>query len=659
MKTISPRRILAAILLLALLLTALPIGILAAEMSFTDVPKSEWYYEDVRLAVEGGLVNGKSPTIYAPNDNVTYAETVKLAACIYKLTDTGSTEFAAGTVWYQPYVDYARSKQIISKDYDWNAAATRAHFMDIFSRAISSNPTLKGTKPLDAINTVEDGAIPDVPMTHPQASSIYKLYRAGVVQGSDKQYSCKPNTNIRRSEVAAILTRMVYADKRLSFTVGDANALRITKQPQNVSGKATNTLKLSVEAAGGKTPYTYRWQVMDEKSSWTWISDETNASFGGHKADTFWATGTYLTKASEKSWKFRCVVTDADGRSVTSEAAGMTLEASTLRIITHPKDDTVSIDETGYVSYQVEASGGKTPYTYRWQRRTADTDWSDLSKTPRSAVEQTINNVDAQVLRISPGAFSSLAERGYAFRCVVTDADGNSVTSNSAAFFVKTEELRITMQPMSVEAAPRDIAEFRIRAAGGRPPYRYQWEVSDDTMGWTWIDTLQDTSMYNDDGKGLLQVQISGYEWKDHVRYRCVVFDADGRSIQTQPAEISEKITQSAGTASLRLSAQQTQVKAENGEVVEFVVTASGGKAPYQYEWTRASIPENGGYLRFFKVDDEDHAGQKTNELSIRVGSEPYYYRCVVTDAEGTSAEMTFTLEIKPRRAMPNRWGSG
>ena len=34
-------------------------------------------------------------------------------------------------------------------------------------------------------------------------------------------------------------------------------------------------------------------------------------------------------------------------------------------------------------------------------------------------------------------------------------------------------------------------------------------------------------------------------------------------------------------------------------------------------------------------------------------------YRCVVTDAEGTSAEMTFTLEIKPRRAMPNRWGSG
>ena len=552
MKTIPPRRILAAILLLALLLTTLPIGVLAAELSFADVPKNEWYYEDVRLAVEGGLVNGKSPTIYAPNDNVTYAETVKLAACIHKLTDTGSTEFAAGTVWYQPYVDYARSNQIISKDYDWNTAATRAHFMDIFSRAISSNPTLKGTKPLDAINTVEDGAIPDVPMTHPQAGSIYKLYRAGVVQGSDKQYSCKPNTNIRRSEVAAILTRMVYADKRLSFTVGDANALRITKQPQNVSGKATNTLKLSVEAAGGKTPY-----------------------------------------------------------------------------------------------------------TYRWQRRTTDTDWSDLSKTPRSAVEQTINNVDAQVLRISPGAFSSLAERGYAFRCVVTDADGSSVTSNSAAFFVKTEELRITMQPMPVEAAPMDIAAFRTSVAGGRPPYRYQWEVSDDTMGWTWIDTLQDTSMYNDDAKGLLQVEISGYEWRDHVRYRCVVFDADGRSIQTQPVEISEKITQSAGSAPLEVSSQQTSIKARNGEQISFKVTVTGGKAPYTYQWKQAKVGENGRVYPYADVSSSDHDGQTTDELSIWVGDTKCLYWCLVKDAEGNTADMIFTLEILPKRAMPNRWSSG
>ena len=58
MKTISPRRTLAAILLLALLLTALPIGILAAELSFTDVPKNEWYcYRCVAIDAEGTIAD--------------------------------------------------------------------------------------------------------------------------------------------------------------------------------------------------------------------------------------------------------------------------------------------------------------------------------------------------------------------------------------------------------------------------------------------------------------------------------------------------------------------------------------------------------------------------------------------------------------------------
>ena len=222
MRKNTPRRILATVLLLAMLMTALSFGILAAEIDFKDVAKTAWYYNDVRLAVESGLVNGKDANTYAPDDNVTYAETVKLAACLHKLTGTGSTEFASSTPWYQTYVDYAKAQNIISGDYIWNSAATRAHFMDIFSRAIPAKPALIGSKALEETNAIADGAIPDVPMTHPQAAAIYKLYRAGIVQGSDAAHSCMPNTNIRRSEVAAILTRMVYADKRLSFTLGEA-----------------------------------------------------------------------------------------------------------------------------------------------------------------------------------------------------------------------------------------------------------------------------------------------------------------------------------------------------------------------------------------------------------------------------------------------------
>ena len=39
--------------------------------------------------------------------------------------------------------------------------------------------------------------------------------------------------------------------------------------------------------------------------------------------------------------------------------------------------------------------------------------------------------------------------------------------------------------------------------------------------------------------------------------------------------------------------------------------------------------------------------------------NEWYCYRCVAIDAEGTIADMIFMLEIKPKRTMPNRCGSG
>ena len=179
---------------------------------FTDVPEREWYYEDVKLAYESGLINGKSDTSFAPDDNLTYAEAVKLAACMHQLYTTGKVTLAPGAgEWYDAYVDYAKTNNIIAKDYAWNTPATRAGYMEIFASALPDDA-------LAAINTIPGGSIPDVAMTHAQAAAIYKLYRAGVVQGVDTvTRACNPGSNIKRSEVAAILTRMMNPDKRVKF----------------------------------------------------------------------------------------------------------------------------------------------------------------------------------------------------------------------------------------------------------------------------------------------------------------------------------------------------------------------------------------------------------------------------------------------------------
>ena len=180
---------------------------------FTDIKESDWFYNNVKIAYQSGLINGSSPTTFSPNNNLTYAEAVKLAACMYQLYTTGSVSLTNDSPnWYQSYVDYAKKNKIINKDYDWTAQATRAGYMEIFANALPDNA-------LPAINSVADGSIPDVPATHPNAAAIYKLYRAGIVQGVDVAHNCNPSSNISRSEVAAILTRMMDKSARVKFSL--------------------------------------------------------------------------------------------------------------------------------------------------------------------------------------------------------------------------------------------------------------------------------------------------------------------------------------------------------------------------------------------------------------------------------------------------------
>ena len=71
------------------------------------------------------------------------------------------------------------------------------------------------------INSVADNSIPDVKYmsTVPFSPRIYDFYRAGILIGDENAYF-NPESNIRRSEVAAILARMFDASARKSITLG-------------------------------------------------------------------------------------------------------------------------------------------------------------------------------------------------------------------------------------------------------------------------------------------------------------------------------------------------------------------------------------------------------------------------------------------------------
>ncbi|MEG1908263.1 MAG: S-layer homology domain-containing protein [Oscillospiraceae bacterium] len=183
-------------------------------VKFSDVPEGIWYYDDVYYAVSKNLVNGKSATSYAPDENITIAEAIKLAACMHQLHNNGSVTLEKDpVVWYKSYVDYAAANGIVTKTYsNYDAKITRREFISVFYAAL---PETEYT----AKNSVADNSIPDVKLTDSGAKQIYTFYRAGILVGSDAKGNFLPETNIKRSEVAATLTRMFETSARKPITL--------------------------------------------------------------------------------------------------------------------------------------------------------------------------------------------------------------------------------------------------------------------------------------------------------------------------------------------------------------------------------------------------------------------------------------------------------
>lgn len=187
------------------------------DFPFRDVSQHTWYYESVYKAWSNGLIDGVTATEFKPDNQLTVAQAIKLAAALHQMQKTGSVTLTSGSPnWYDSYVAYAVNNGVIEKDYlnytkaQMNAPATRGEFVHIFSGAL-----------LDAaaINTVTDNKIPDVKTTDKYGAEIYTFYRAGITVGSDAAGTFRPASSIKRSEVAAILQRMYDTAARKSISL--------------------------------------------------------------------------------------------------------------------------------------------------------------------------------------------------------------------------------------------------------------------------------------------------------------------------------------------------------------------------------------------------------------------------------------------------------
>ena len=180
---------------------------------FEDVAETDWFRENVRSVYEYGLMVGKGDGIFDPSGSVTVAEILSVAARLHAVYHTGGDAFAPSDPWYAGYAAYCAENGIVSSlPEDLNAPAARGLVAGILGAALPETE-------YEAINSVADGSIPDVAADDVCGPAVYRLYRAGIVVGNDEKGTFTPYSDVKRCEVAAILTRIVDKSLRLRVTL--------------------------------------------------------------------------------------------------------------------------------------------------------------------------------------------------------------------------------------------------------------------------------------------------------------------------------------------------------------------------------------------------------------------------------------------------------
>lgn len=216
--------------------------------NFYDVSKDDWFYDSVTEAYSLGIINGISGTQYAPDGTLDLAACIKLACCVYQLKNDGSITLGNGTKnWYDTYVDYALKNGIISEEYEnYAAAASRAQTAVIFSRVLDKNETQINA---DAAVKKPFGDVTDPSLWY--YSSAYKMYVCGIMTG-DQNGNFNPEGKIKRSEIAAVVVRMLDTDRRVKVnnTESAAETDKSTDNSQPATGYNGEAWSMPLYAGG-------------------------------------------------------------------------------------------------------------------------------------------------------------------------------------------------------------------------------------------------------------------------------------------------------------------------------------------------------------------------------------------------------------------------
>jgi len=234
----------------------------------------------------------------------------------------------------------------------------------------------------------------------------------------------------------------------------------ITVQPQSMVAGKSEYILFHVEATG--KDLTYKWQYSkDGGTSWTTFNAANNETAA---TDTY----TVLAKTTYDGWSFRCIVTDAGGNKATSKSA-LYRYGTPLTLTTQPKDLVVTSGTSA--TFTAKATG--VDVSYKWQySKDGGKSWLSFGSNDSAATNKLV--------------LTSLSTKnGWAFRCIVSDALSNKVTTETVYLFKLS-------QTKSIIAKAGDSVTANV-TIGGNNTYRWQYS-KDGGATWIFFNTTNNTT---------------------------------------------------------------------------------------------------------------------------------------------------------------------
>jgi len=302
------------------------------------------------------------------------------------------------------------------------------------------------------------------------------------------------------------------------------SALAVTTQPRDVEGKIDQSLSFSVAVTGGTEPYTYQWQYTQDGVTYVDLA-ESHVINGWVLGFASPALTVFMDENDlEMGFGFRCIVTDDLGNTVISDTGYVQYQVP-LRISFQTGNVLASVGDQAV--FAVAAIGGTEPYSYQWQAcRGASGIWSNVT----SAVSG--YNTDAIMFT----ATEALLDASMEYRCVVTDADGNTAISSGMKLSKKltiVKALSITTQPANQLKKIGATATYSVAVTGGKAPYTYQWQVlAKSIVGWKPVTAFDG---YNTD---TMRFTVTAEIVKELPKFRCVIKDSNGNTVTSESATL-------------------------------------------------------------------------------------------------------------------------